>query len=69
MEKANLLGLKGYVKNNFDGSVEVIAEGNERKLLSLLEFSKCGPLGAGVTKVKTEWNKYKKEFAKFNTKY
>ena len=69
MEKASLLGLKGYVKNKFDGTVKIIAEGPERKLLSLIEFCKRGPLAAEVNDLKTTWPKFKKEFDKFNIKY
>ncbi|MDK2886339.1 MAG: acylphosphatase [Thermosipho sp. (in: thermotogales)] len=40
--KAKLLGIKGYVKNEFDGSVTVIAGGNESQLESLKEYIKTG---------------------------
>jgi acylphosphatase len=40
--KAKLLGIKGYVKNEFDGSVTVIAGGNDSQLESLKEFIKTG---------------------------
>lgn len=33
--KANKLGLKGYVKNNKDGSVTVVAQGNSEQLKKL----------------------------------
>lgn len=40
--KAKLLGIRGYVKNEFDGSVTVIAGGNDSQLESLKEFIKTG---------------------------
>jgi acylphosphatase len=40
--KAKLLGIKGCVKNEFDGSVTVIAGGNDSQLESLKEFIKTG---------------------------
>ncbi|MCD6105680.1 MAG: acylphosphatase [Thermosipho sp. (in: Bacteria)] len=40
--KAKLLGIKGYVKNEFDGSVTVVAGGNDSQLESLKEFIKTG---------------------------
>ena len=45
------LGLNGYAKNLEDGSVEVIAEGNEENLKKLVEFCKKGPERAEVSKV------------------
>ncbi len=68
-EKANLLGLTGWVRNNTNGTVEVLAEGEERKLLSLREFCKHGPLAAEVKEVKLEWDNYKKEFKRFNVQH
>ncbi|MBO8139069.1 MAG: acylphosphatase [Thermosipho sp. (in: Bacteria)] len=40
--KAKLLGIKGYVKNEFDGSVTVVAGGNDSQLESLKEYIKTG---------------------------
>ena len=41
--KARELGLTGYAKNLPDGTVEVVAEGNEDKINELIEFIKKGP--------------------------
>ena len=41
--KAEELGLTGYAKNLPDGTVEVVAEGNEDKINELIEFIKKGP--------------------------
>jgi acylphosphatase len=46
--KANELGLHGYTKNLEDGTVEVVAQGNEEKINQLIEFIKQGP---GIAKV------------------
>ena len=46
---ANTLGLKGYVKNLWDGRVEVYAEGEETLLSKLEEKLKIGPELAHVT--------------------
>ncbi len=37
------LGLRGFAKNEIDGSVYVVAEGEEDKLMKLLEYVKKGP--------------------------
>ncbi len=42
-EKANEIGIKGFVKNQSDGSVYIEAEGNENQLKSLLEWCAEGP--------------------------
>lgn len=47
--KALELGLRGYAKNTNDGNVEVVAEGNEKKISELIEFVRKGPGIARVT--------------------
>jgi acylphosphatase len=54
--RAQQLGLTGWVKNLFDGSVEVTAEGPHSALLQLLEFLREGPPEAMVTEVREEWS-------------
>ena len=48
---ADQLGVKGFVKNQEDGSVYVEAEGDEFSLNSFLEFCNEGPEKAKVEKV------------------
>lgn len=45
------LDVRGYVKNLFDGRVEVYAIGAETQLESLLGELRRGPRGAGVDEV------------------
>lgn len=52
MEKARDLGLKGWVKNLDNGSVQIEAEGPVDQLDSLVEWAKVGPDGAEVLQVK-----------------
>jgi len=54
---ARKLGLKGWVRNRRDGSVEIVAEGEKEKLIELLEWCKRGPEGAVVERVDHEWEK------------
>lgn len=65
---ANSLGLTGWVRNVFDGRVEVLAEGEEEKLNFLLEKLKEGPPLARVDKVEVTWDDYKGEFNDFRIK-
>ncbi len=53
--KADELGLAGTVRNRPDGSVEVVCEGDEKKIERLIEWCGHGPEGAFVKKVDVEW--------------
>lgn len=55
-KKAVSLDLSGWVKNQDDGTVEIIAEGEEEKLKSLVSWTRTGPPGTRVDKVETEWS-------------
>lgn len=43
MRRALELGLRGFAKNERDGSVYIVAEGEEEKLIRLVELVKKGP--------------------------
>ncbi|MBI5158963.1 acylphosphatase [Candidatus Micrarchaeota archaeon] len=63
------LQLKGWVKNNSDGSVEAVAEGDKQHLETFLEWCQNGPQGASVSEVSSEWKDYKGEFNAFSIRY
>lgn len=65
LEKAELLDLKGYVRNLPTGEVEVHAEGSKAKLESLLIFLKKGPPASRVDEVKIQWSKYRGKYSHF----
>jgi len=67
--EANQLGLRGRVRNLFDGRVEVEAEGDRSKLEQLVERLHRGPSGAQVTEVVTEWCDYRQEYEDFRVDY
>ena len=54
VDEARRLGLVGWVKNRFDGTVELEAEGPTDKVDALLAWCKGGPPGARVDNVVTE---------------
>lgn len=62
---ANNLGLTGYVKNLFNGDVEVFAEGREEFLQELVKKAKEGPSGSYVEKTKIEWLEFKNKYSNF----
>jgi acylphosphatase len=49
------LGLTGYVRNEWDGTVLVVAEGPSQAVQELLAFLRVGPRAAFVTQVDTQW--------------
>lgn len=53
-ERAIALGLDGWARNLPDGSVEVLARGDEAALDSLREWLRRGPPLARVTEVRCE---------------
>jgi acylphosphatase len=53
---AGNLGLRGWVRNLDDGSVEFVAEGSRQDLERLLQSAREGPRMARVTRVDAEWS-------------
>jgi len=59
------LGLTGWVRNRFDGSVELIAEGSRAALESLLTEIGRGPSASTVERVEESWEDPTSEFRMF----
>jgi acylphosphatase len=55
LDTARRLGLAGWVRNDLDGSVEVLAEGERPALDALLGFLWRGPRSAEVADVTVAW--------------
>jgi len=68
-DKANELGLKGWVRNLPDGRVEVVAEGERPALKRLIEFCRKGPEGAKVENIEIEWEEPGNEFETFEIRF
>lgn len=64
-KKALSLGIFGFVKNEPDETVTIIAEGEEDKLKELIEWAKIGPELAQVTRVEEFWQKATGNFNDF----
>jgi acylphosphatase len=54
-ERAEQLGLSGWVRNTSDGAVELEAEGPEDRVEELVSWCRRGPPAAEVREVTTEW--------------
>jgi acylphosphatase len=66
ISEARKLGINGWVRNNPDGSVEIMAQGSKASLVRLLDWCSHGPDGALVKKIEHEWcNAGAGEFAGF----
>lgn len=68
-EVAKRLGVKGWVRNVPDGSVEAVIEGPRDKVEELIKWAHRGPPAACVEKVVVRWEPYKGEFKDFRIRY
>ena len=69
IEVARDLRLVGWIRNNQDGSVEIVAEGPKETLENLITWAKKGPALARVEDVKMGWEKATGEFDSFDVRY
>jgi acylphosphatase len=65
VREARLLDVTGWVRNEADGSVRVVAEGEEGSLLDLLRSLRRGPSEAEVLNVEAFWRPAVGEFSGF----
>ena len=62
-------GLKGWVRNLFDGRVEAVFEGDRKTVEDMLERCRIGPPHARVDRVDVKWEDYRGECKDFYVKY
>ncbi len=67
--RANDIGVRGWVRNLGDGSVEIIAEGERAPLEQFLDAVSVGPSSAVVESVDTQWSTPTGEFHRFEIRY
>jgi acylphosphatase len=67
--KGILNGLKGWVKNNSDGTVEIIADGKKENIKKLISWCNKGPFMSRVDDIEVEWLKYQEEFKTFSIRF
>lgn len=65
--EARRLGLGGWVRNRPDGSVELVAEGEEELLRDIINWAHRGPGAARVDGVDVRWRSYSGQFHDFRT--
>lgn len=69
VNNALALGLRGYVRNLSDGSVEVLAQGNRSNLERLLALIQRGPAAAEVNEIDTHWGQPTEHFSSFHVRW
>jgi len=68
-QKAFSLGLKGWVRNKKDGTVEAIAQGSEETIIEFIKWCKTGPKMAKVTRVEIEEVAISNKLGEFSIEY
>ncbi len=63
--EARRLGIGGWVKNRNDGSIELLAEGEEEAIKEFVAWAQHGPSAARVENVDIRWRGYTGEFFEF----
>jgi acylphosphatase len=65
LDLAERLKLTGWVKNEKNGTLKVVTEGEEIELKKFLAFCQIGPDLAKVEKVEIEWSETQNQFTNF----
>jgi acylphosphatase len=63
------LGLVGWVKNLFDGKVEVVCEGEEANVVNFLDKMKNGSMKRYITNAQVTWQEATGEFKDFTVEF
>jgi acylphosphatase len=63
------LGLRGYTRNQSDGSVEVLAQGTRSALERLLTMLQQGPSAAEVSEVRIQWGQPTEHLSGFHVRW
>ncbi len=69
LDSAARLRLTGWVRNTWQGEVEIVAEGPRADLETLLNLLRKGPPAAMVARVRQEWEPPTGEFSRFQVRF
>ena len=69
VHQASRLGLTGYVRNLWDGTVEVVAEGRAEQLQQLERWLHRGPPGAVVRRVDSHYAAFQGVYRSFTVEF
>ncbi|HXG38037.1 MAG TPA: acylphosphatase [Bacteroidota bacterium] len=65
LRHATRLNLRGYVRNLYNGDVEIEVQGDRSLVEELIKNVKVGPRSARVTDLKVEWKEPNQHFHGF----
>jgi len=63
--QAVLSNVTGWVRNNFDGTVEAVFEGEKGDVQDMVDWCRSGPVSADVRRVDVAWEPPTGKFAAF----
>ncbi len=66
---ADRLDVKGWVRNNPNNTVEIIAECSDASIDKLLKWCRKGPVGSKVDRLEVKEERFKGEFKGFSIIY
>lgn len=69
IHSARTLGVTGWVRNNDDSSVSVLAEGERGIIEVLVKELTTGPAASNVTNVNIQWQEYTGQFTGFDVSW
>lgn len=69
LQQARALDLVGFVRNRWDGAVEVVAEGEKAQVDRLLSYLQVGPRSAWIIDVETQWQAATGQFQSFEVRF
>lgn len=69
LDRVRGTGLRGWVRNRADGSVECVAEGLRPRLERLLDELLIGPRSARVSDVEVDWEPSRGDLPEFRVTY
>ena len=65
VRRAHMIGVRGWVRNNDDGSVEAMVQGTPDQVDAMLEWLRQGPPAAKVSDLTSEVQYLDKRFDRF----
>lgn len=68
-QAAQRIGVCGWVRNKYDGTVEAVFEGSPQKVNQAIEWCWQGSPMSQVTDVDVKWEEPTKEFDTFSIRY
>ena len=68
-ERAQDMGLRGWVKNLEDGRVEIVFEGKKEKIQEIIDWIKSEPGMWKIENIQLEWQTFRGEFDGFEIRY